>query len=116
MKKFIVWAAVLAVLSGCGVAGVSGAPASSAKSGDAYLAFTSSTKSDILVDVDGKQYQKATIRTDGQADTKSIKEMAGNVLVLTPGTHQIVVKSKNGQELYRKTISVSAQERKVINL
>lgn len=120
MKSILKWATLLAVtcsLAGCGV----GAPAvntatTSVKQTNAYLAFSAAKQQAIVVTVDGREYRTETVKIQGSNSARSIQEMAGNVITLAPGSHEIVVKDSSGRQLYRQKLSVSAQEHKVIDL
>lgn len=129
MKKCLTGAVILTAavaISACGVAGntagtssqtaTASSPVTKAKGAEAYLAFTSETPEAITVTVDGKQYRKETLQIKTSGSMKELQEMAGNIIVLTPGTHQVSVQDKNGKQLYQKSFSVSAQEYKVVQL
>ena len=129
MKKSLIGAVILTAavaISACGVAGntagtssqtaTAPSPATKAKAVEAYLAFTSETPEAITITVDGKQYRKETVQVKTSGSMKEFQEMAGNIIVLTPGTHQVSVQDKNGKQVYRNSISVSAQEYKVVQL
>ena len=130
MKRFLIaLSAALIALTGCGVSNVStstisastgtvtkaSTPAQSSKASEAYLVFTADSQESILVTVDGKQYQKETIQVKSTGSMKELQEMAGNIITLTPGTHQVRV-TKGGKQVYQQTVSINSQERKVIRL
>ena len=129
MKKLILGALALLTLAGCGVGNVStntisastgtttkaSTPVQSSKASEAYLVFTADSQESILVTVDGKQYQKETIQVKSTGSMKELQEMAGNIITLTPGTHQVRV-TKGGKQVYQQTVSINSQERKVIRL
>jgi len=130
MKRFLIaLSAALIALTGCGVSSVStstvtsstgiatkaSTPAQSSKASEAYLVFTADSQESILVTVDGKQYQKETIQVKSTGSMKELQEMAGNIITLTPGTHQVRV-TKGGKQVYQQTVSINSQERKVIRL
>ena len=83
-------------------------------SGDAYIAFSADVHDPIVATIDGKEYKVSTIQTSGLTD-KKIKEIADNIITLPPGTHEVTV-TRNGKQVYRNRISVSAREHKVIKL
>ena len=128
MKKLILGALALLALAGCGVSTPAvtttttsttttkaSTPARANKSAEAYLVFTADSQESILVTVDGKQYQKETIQVKSSGSMKELQEMAGNIITLTPGTHQVRV-TKGGKQVYQQSVSINAQERKVIRL
>ena len=65
--------------------------------------------------MDGKQYQKETVQVKSSGSMKELQEMAGNIITLSPGTHQVRV-TKGGKQVYQQSVSINAQERKVIRL
>lgn len=128
MKKLILGALALLALAGCGVSTPAvttttttsttskvSTPARATKSAEAYLVFTADAQESILVTVDGKQYQKETVQVKSSGSMKELQEMAGNIITLSPGTHQVRV-TKGGKQVYQQTVSINAQERKIIKL
>lgn len=128
MKKLILGALALLALAGCGVSTPAvttttttsttskvSTPARATKSAEAYLVFTADAQESILVTVDGKQYQKETVQVKSSGSMKELQEMAGNIITLSPGTHQVRV-TKGGKQVYQQSVSVNAQERKIIKL
>ena len=129
MKKLILGALALLALAGCGVSTPAvtttttstpttkaSTPArTTAKSAEAYLVFTADAQESILVTVDGKQYQKETVQVKSSGSMKELQEMAGNIITITPGTHEVRV-TKGGKQVYQQSVSVNAQERKIIKL
>ena len=126
MKKLILGALALLTLAGCGVSTPAvtttssnttkaSTPAKTTKASEAYLVFTADSQESILVTVDGKQYQKETVQVKSSGSMKELQEMAGNIITLSPGTHQVRV-TKGGKQVYQQSVSINAQERKVIRL
>ena len=128
MKKLILGALALLALAGCGVSTPAvtttttsttttkaSTPARANKSAEAYLVFTADSQESILVTVDGKQYQKETIQVKSSGSMKELQEMAGHIITLTPGTHEVRV-TKGGKQVYQQSVSINAQERKIIKL
>ena len=126
MKKLILGALALLTLAGCGVSTPAvtttsstttkaSTPAKTTKASEAYLVFTADSQESILVTVDGKQYQKETVQLKSTGSMKELQEMAGNIITLSPGTHQVRV-TKGGKQVYQQSVSINAQERKVIRL
>lgn len=128
MKKLILGALALLALAGCGVSTPAvtttttsttttkaSTPARANKSAEAYLVFTADSQESILVTVDGKHYQKETIQVKSSGSMKELQEMAGNIITLTPGTHEVRV-TKGGKQVYQQSVSINAQERKIIKL
>ncbi len=128
MKKFFfALSAALLTLTACGpglsttstsyTKSTTSTPASTKapKSQEAYLAFTSDAVSSIVVTIDGKEYKKETLKVTTTANMKELTSMASNIMTLTPGTHDVTV-TKDGKQVYKQKITVSAQERKVVKL
>ena len=126
MKKLILGALALLALTGCGVSTPvvtssigtttkASTPAQSSKASEAYLVFTADSQESIVVTVDGKQYQKETIQVKSTGSMKELQEMAGNIITLTPGSHQVRV-TKGGKQVYQQSVTIGSQERKVIKL
>lgn len=114
MKKIlIILSAALVALTGCGMGNVS---VSSGKADEAYLSFSAATHEAITVTVDGKDYQTETIKVQGWSNNKDLKDLSGSVIKLEPGTHEVLVKNKKGEQVYQKKIFVSAQEHKLVQL
>ena len=124
MKKLIIWALALLPLAGCGVSSSTGSTASTSttkassasnRSAAAYLIFTADSQESIVVTVDGKQYNKETIQVKSSGSMKDLQEMAGNIITVTPGSHQVRV-TKGGQQVFQQNVTISPQERKIIKL
>lgn len=117
MRRFAIWA-LLASLFAFASCGVSNAPVktTTSKPAEAYLAFSADTQDSIVVTVDGREYRMETLKVKGSTNEKDLREMAGNIITLTPGTHEVSVKNKKGEQVYRQKITVSAQEHKMIKL
>jgi len=126
MKKLILGALALLALAGCGVSTPAvtttsssstraSTPSNATKATEAYLVFTADSQETILVTVDGKQYQKETVLVKSTGSMKELQEMAGNIITLTPGTHEVRV-TKGGKQVYQQSVSINPQERKIIKL
>jgi multisubunit Na+/H+ antiporter MnhE subunit len=126
MKKLILGALALLALAGCGVSTPAvtttsssstraSTPSNATKTTEAYLVFTADSQETILVTVDGKQYQKETVLVKSTGSMKELQEMAGNIITLTPGTHEVRV-TKGGKQVYQQSVSINPQERKIIKL
>lgn len=121
MKKFVIGVIFSIMLTACGVGGAAVSTVQSSsqpavQKSQAYLAFTSDSSDSIVVSIDGKEYRTETIQVKSTGNSKELREMAGNIISLTPGTHEVIVKNGKGQQVYKQTISVTAQERKVVRL
>lgn len=113
MKKFIL-GAVLAIATACGSAGP--ATTSAAKPQEAFLSFSAANAEGIVVTIDGKEYSTETINVQTLGSKRDIKTLAGNIVKLSPGTHEVTVKNRKGEQVYQQRVSVQAQEHKVIKL
>ena len=113
MKKFILGAA-LAIATACGTAGPAATPA--AKPQEAFLSFSAENSEGIVVTIDGKEYSTETINVQTLSSKRDLKSLAGNIVKLSPGSHEITVKNRKGEKVYQQRVSVQAQEHKVIKL
>ena len=113
MKKFIL-GAVLVIATACGAATSVGTTAS--KPQEAFLTFSSQSAEGIVVTIDGKDYNTETINVQTLGTKRDLKGLTGNIVKLSPGTHEISVKNRKGEKVYQQRVSVQAQEHKVIKL
>lgn len=114
MKRFVILIASALVLCSCGVGSYS---VSSGKADQSHLSFTTPEKKafDVVVYVDGESHKLQAVNEKMFRVERNIKETAKNTLTLSPGSHVIKVE-RMGQEVYSKTIFVSAQEHKIVGL
>lgn len=113
MKKIaLVFACMLAVvLAGCRAH--MPVEQQSGKEDVAYLLFVSTSgqyhKQTVKVDIDGQQYDAVAVKAKNA-------NRRGTQYSAPTGTHQLTVKSTNGQVLYTKKVFLSQQEVKNITL
>lgn len=112
MKKIIVALIAALLLSSCGVGSYS---VSSGKADEGMLSFVSAAKLPISVTVDNDSYDVHTVKAKAWRKDRKIKKTAKNTIFLAPGRHDVVVEI-HGNEVYHKTIFVSTQEHKIIEL
>ncbi len=114
MKKFIL-GAVLVIATACGAA-TTAVGTTANKPQEAFLTFSSQSAEGIVVTIDGKDYNTETINVQTLGAKRDLKGLAGNIVKLSPGTHEISVKNRKGEKVYQQRVSVQAQEHKVIKL
>ena len=113
MKRiFVLLFAAALLLTGCGVGSqtvVSGRP------DEAGVVFFADRSYTVEVTVDQNTYQVSTVKDSEFKSKRSIKETVANTIYVTPGTHDVTVKSR-GQVVLNQKIFVSAGDTKVIRL
>lgn len=112
MKKIALLLTATLTLIGCntGVYSVSsGMPDESA------ICFVAAKKYDINVNVDGKNYTTQTVKQKPHKARRDVKKNAAYSIPITPGSHNVKVTSESN-EIYSRTIFVSANETKIIEL
>ncbi len=100
------------LLCSCGVGSYS---VSSGKADEGMLSFVSADKSALVVTVDERTYDMNSVKTKAWRKDRNIKKTAQNTIFLTPGKHEVAV-SRDGREVYRKTLYISVQEHKIVEL
>ena len=112
MKKLFFALLGALLLSSCGVGSYY---VSSGKADEAMLSFVSADKTPVTVPVDTDSFDVFTVKTKTWKKDRKIKETALNTIYISPGKHDITVQME-GKEVYHKTIFVSVQEHKIIEL
>ena len=113
MKTFKILILLFAFfLYSCGVGTYS---VSAGKEDESYVCVVSPKSIEVVVSVDGTNYNVKTIKQINYKKRRNIKQTATTHIVIPVGTHELVV-SQNGKTLYSKKIFVSSQETKIIEL
>ena len=112
MRKILFAACAALLLTGCGVGNYS---VSSGKPDVAAISFVDADKYDIEVTIDDNTYTTQTVKEKAWKADRKIKETALNTIKITPGQHQVTVRT-NGQKVLVKQIFVSAGEHKIVEL
>ncbi len=112
MKKIILAAACSLLLCACGVGSYS---VSSGKADVGMISFVSADKSELTVTVDEKSYDVNCVKAKAWRKDRSLKKTAQNTIYVAPGQHVVAV-TKDGREVYRKTLFISVQEHKIVEL
>jgi len=90
---------------------------SSGKADEGMLSFASAEKTAVTVTVDNATYHLYTVAAKKWKKARKIKETVQNTITLTPGQHEVTVYvTMTGNEVFHKTIFVSVQEHKIIEL
>lgn len=113
MKKYflLLFAAAL-LLTGCGVGShtvVSG------RADEAGVVFFADKAQPIEVTIDRNVYRVNTVKDSDFKSKRNIKRTAENMIVVTPGQHDVKVRLR-GTTILTQKIFVSAGDTKVINL
>ena len=112
MKKIFVFAALMTMLTSCGVGTYS---VQSGTEDAAFISFTDDEKQEIVVSVDNNTYNVETVKQKAYKSGRDIKQTALNTIRLTPGQHNISV-TLNGEKVYSHKVFLSAGETKIIEL
>ena len=100
-------------LTGCKSQGVYSV--NSGKADVGAVCFAASSSYDILVDIDGTQYNTSTVKKIAHKSRRDIQNTAKTQIMLAPGRHHVKV-IREGKVVYQKEIFLSATETKIIEL
>lgn len=113
MKKLIsLSVCCFLLLCSCGVGSYS---VSSGRADEGMLSIVSAKGDAVSVNVDGEVYDIHTVKTKAWRKDRNIKKTAKNTIFLAPGQHNVVITSQ-GREIFSKTLFISAQEHKIVEL
>lgn len=112
MKKLILVFALALLLGSCGTGSYS---VSSGKADKGMISFVSSTQTSVMVTIDNESFNVNTVKSKAWQKNRNIKKTAKNTIYLAPGQHDVTVFTK-GERIWRKTVFVSVQEHKIIEL
>lgn len=112
MKKLYVALTSLLLLCSCGVGSYS---VVSGKADEGMISFVSEKAMPVTVNVDGNAFSVNTVKAKAWQKNRNIKKTVQNTVVVSPGQHEITV-SGEGTQIFRKTVFISAQEHKVVEL
>lgn len=112
MKKFLVIAIVTMFLSSCGVGTYSYSSGLENKCG---LSFVAEKSKPLTVTVDGQSYSIDAVKLKKYRTDRKIKQTTRNTILLESGKHDVKV-VMDGSEVFSKTIFVSGNETKIIEL
>lgn len=114
MKKIIALFSIIGtlVLAACSVGSHS---VSSGMADEGYVWFVSETEKAITVDIDGTTYQTQTIKEKEWQKRRDIKATTQGMITVVPGKHTVKV-LVDGQEVYVRTLYISASESKKVKL
>lgn len=88
---------------------------SSGLADESFIAFYAPQKYDIKVDIDGVTYDATTIKNKEWRNDRNIKATVKERIKITPGKHEVTV-TKGSNVLYKRTIFVSTNDYKIIDL
>lgn len=112
LVRIIIISVFVGFLTSCGVGSYT---VSSGKADKAGICFVAPKKYDIRVEVDGKTYDIQTIKHKTYHRNRNIRKTALMTISVSPGKHTVKAWSDNG-EIYSRTIFVSTDETKIIEL
>jgi len=112
MKKIFVIALMTLFLSSCGVGTYSYSSGLEDKCG---LSFVAEKETPLTVTVDNQNYEINAVKLKKFKTNRNIKKTTQNTIALEPGKHDVKV-VMNGNEVFSKTIFVSGNETKIIEL
>lgn len=112
MKKYLLIILSVLFFASCGV-GTS--TVTSGVADKAGLVVVASEKSDVVVTVDGTNFNVKTVKQKDFKKDRDIKKTSENTVTVTPGQHQVVI-TKKGVEVFSKKLFISNGETRIIEL
>ncbi len=112
MKKIFILTVLSVLLTGCGVGSYT---ISSGSPDSGFICVVDDDAHDVVVKVDGKDYNVKTIKTKAYKSGRDIKNTTLNSVVVASGQHEVEV-IENGRSVLSKKILVSAGETKILEL
>ena len=112
MKKILLIALLSVFMASCGVGSYTVTTGLEDKSS---ISFVTDKKQEIVVTVDGQQYNVETVKLKNYRNDRSLKRTVENTIEITPGQHDVRV-ALDGNVIYTQKIFVSAGENKVVEL
>jgi hypothetical protein len=112
MKKILLITLLTVFMSSCGVGSYT---VTTGLADEASISFVANDNQEIVVTIDGQQYNVETVELKDYRKDRSLKRTVKNTIVITPGTHEGKV-TLDGKEIYTHKVFVSTGESKVIEL
>lgn len=112
MKKILLITLLTVFMSSCGVGSYT---VTTGLADEASISFVANDNQEIVVTIDGQQYNVETVELKDYRKDRSLKRTVKNTIVITPGTHEVKV-ILDGKEIYTHKVFVSTGESKVIEL
>ena len=112
MRKILIIALLSVFMASCGVGSYT---VTTGLADEASISFVANDNQEIVVTIDGQQYNVETVELKDYRKDRSLKRTVKNTIVITPGTHEVKV-TLNGKEVYTHKVFVSTGESKVIEL
>jgi len=112
MKRFLLIAIMTLFMTSCGVGTYSYSSGLENKCG---LSFVAEKDTPLTVTVDNQDYSINAVKLKKYRTDRKIKQTTQNTITLEPGKHEVKV-VMNGNEVFAKTIFVSGNETKIIEL
>ena len=112
MKKILLITLLTIFMASCGVGSYT---VTTGLADEASISFVTDKVQNIIVAIDGQQYNVQTVKLKDYRKDRSIKRTVENTIGVTPGTHEVKV-TLNGKEVYTHKVFVSTGESKIIEL
>ncbi len=112
MKKIFILSLLTILLAGCGVGSYT---VSSGTPDSGFICVVDDDAHDVVVKVDGKDYNVRTVKTKAYKSGRDIKNTALNSVAVPSGQHEVEVIEK-GRSVMVKKVLVSAGETKILEL
>ena len=112
MKKVLLIALLSVFMASCGVGSYT---VTTGLADEASISFVANDNQEIVVTIDGQQYNVETVELKDYRKDRSIKRTVENTIGVTPGTHEVKV-TLDGKEIYTHKVFVSTGESKIIKL
>ena len=112
MKKILLITLLTIFMASCGVGSYT---VTTGLADEASISFVTDKVQNIIVAIDGQQYNVQTVKLKDYRKDRSIKRTVEITIGVTPGTHEVKV-TLNGKEVYTHKVFVSTGESKVIEL
>ena len=112
MKKILLITLLTIFMASCGVGSYT---VTTGLADEASISFVTDKVQNIIVAIDGQQYNVQTVKLKDYRKDRSIKRTVENTIGVTPGTHEVKV-TLDGKEIYTHKVFVSTGESKIIEL
>ena len=112
MKKVLLIALLSVFMASCGVGSYT---VTTGLADEASISFVANDNQEIVVTIDGQQYNVETVELKDYRKDRSLKRTVKNTIVITPGTHEVKV-TLDDKEIYTHKVFVSTGESKIIKL
>ena len=113
MKRLLILLSAVLLVAGCGTGSHSMA---SGKADEAAVVFFADQSYTVDVFIDHNVYQVKTVKNSDYKKKRNIRKTVENIIIVTPGQHDIIVRRGHGKILLSQKFFVSAGDTKAFNL